>query len=66
MSGVTAPSPSLVIKLGSIARHAEELLSIHGHDLDRESIVALLNDPEVIDWMKQADRLALLPVLRNM
>ena len=56
---------SLVIKLGSIARHAEEFLEPGGHEADITAIQGLLADPEVKTWMEKADKLALLPVKRD-
>jgi hypothetical protein len=62
---VLSPSPSLLVKLGSIARHTEELLSDDGHAFDRAALNGLLTDPEVVEWMADADQMALLPVLRK-
>jgi hypothetical protein len=59
-----SPPASVLVKLGSIARHSEEMLSPGGHDFDRQAIIGLLADPEVQEWMDAADRLALLPVPR--
>lgn len=59
------PTPAVLVKLGSIARHAEELLSPGGHEFDHNAIEGLLNDSEVREWMDTADRLALLPVMRS-
>lgn len=58
------PTASTLIKLGSIARHVEELFGPGGHALDRAAIEGLLSDPEVREWMAAADALALLPVAR--
>lgn len=58
------PSTALLIKLGSLARHAEELLLPGAHEFDAEAIKSLLADSEVVEWMKAADALALLPVPR--
>lgn len=55
---------SLMVKLGSIVRHVEEMLSSDGHDFDRVAIEGLLTDPEVEEWMAKADAAALLPVRR--
>lgn len=55
---------TLTIKLGSIATHAQELLSPGGHDADAHAIEGLLADPEVKAWMDEAAGLALLPVAR--
>ena len=59
-----APPITVVIKLGSIARHVQELLGPTGHSFDKVALDGLLNDPEVVEWMTAADELALLPVLR--
>ena len=53
---------SLAAKLGSIARHAEELISPKGHAFDRTVLHQLLQDKQVTDWLKQYE--ALMPVLR--
>jgi hypothetical protein len=58
------PKPSLIVKLGSIARHVEELVGPAPHVVDKHAIEALLGDPEVVEWMKAADNMALLPVPR--
>lgn len=63
MSALT-PSPSVLVKLGSIAVHVEELLSPTGHGFDKLALDQLLKDPEVVAWLKDMDRLALLPVKR--
>jgi hypothetical protein len=58
------PPATVLIKLGSIARHVEEMLSPTGHSFDRSALDSLLADPEVREWMVAADALALLPVKR--
>ena len=47
------PSMALLCKLGSIAVHAEELLSEKGHYLDRHALQTLLNDWQVKTWIKE-------------
>lgn len=59
-----APPASVLIKLGSIARHSEESRGPNGHFLDGTAIDSLLQDPEVVEWMEAADEPALLPVKR--
>lgn len=59
------PHPRVTIKLGSLARHAEEALSGDGHHMDQVAIEGVLADPEVQAWMKAADKRALLPVKRK-
>jgi len=56
------PSLSLLVKLGSIAVHTEELMSPKGHDFDRFALATLLKDAEVVTWIKQMG--CLLPVKR--
>lgn len=58
------PPVTVLIKLGSIARHADEAASPRGHPADAAAIRSLLDDPEVREWMTAADALALLPVKR--
>jgi len=69
------PSKSLLIKLGSIAVHAEELGDMlkkgdpeslrAGLEYDKVTIQSLLTDPEVIEWRKEMDKRAFLPRKRN-
>lgn len=53
MSDPHKPSLSLLVKLGSIAVHADEMLSPTGHDFDRLALRSLLTDPEVVAWTEQ-------------
>lgn len=46
-----APCLALLVKLGSIAVHADELLSPHGHEFDRIALRDCLADPEVKAWI---------------
>lgn len=55
-----APTVTMV-KLGSIAVHAEEFLSPTGHGFDKIALQQLLDDPDVKDWLFAMDKLALLP-----
>lgn len=64
MSDPLKPSASLLVKLGSIAVHVEELLSPSGHKVDKAALDTLLRDAEVIEWRKSMDAMALLPVKR--
>lgn len=52
---------SLVIKLASLAVHVEEMFSIDGHDIDRETIRGLLNDAEVRAFLDDPKNEVLLP-----
>lgn len=58
------PSTVLLCKLGSIVVHTEEMLSSKGHHFDVATLRGCLADPEVIEWMKEMDRLALVPKKR--
>lgn len=59
------PSATLLVKLGSMVRHAEEMLDPEkGHEFDLSTFRVLLNDPEIMDWFEAMDKLALLPVKR--
>jgi hypothetical protein len=53
---------SVAVKLGSIAVHADELISQDGRELDRQVLRQLLDDPEVSSWIKSMG--CLLPVKR--
>jgi hypothetical protein len=59
-----SPSLSLLVKLGSIAVHVDEMLSSLGHNVDREAIKQLLADPEVATWIEQMTDEGMLPVQR--
>lgn len=52
MSDPLKPSVALLSKLGSIAVHTQEMLSMKGHGFDRVAILGLLDDPEVKEWVK--------------
>lgn len=58
------PDLALLIKLSSIAVHAEEYLSAGGHSFDRIVLDGLLKDPDVQAWRAAMDKLAMLPVKR--
>jgi len=59
------PSKILLIKLGSIAVHAEEMISDKGHHFDVEVLKVLLNDSDVKVWLSEMDKFALLPKTRD-
>lgn len=59
------PTPSLCAKLGSIAVHAEEILGADGHHFDRLALETVMRDPEVVEWLKQGRKLAMIPEMRN-
>jgi vacuolar-type H+-ATPase subunit C/Vma6 len=58
------PNAALLVKLGSIAVHAEEITSPNGHDFDKAALDALLANEDVIEWREAMDALGLLPVKR--
>lgn len=58
------PSPALLIKLGSIIVHMEELHSPKGHPLDKNALDSLTGDPEVREWFAAMNKMAFLPVKR--
>ena len=59
------PSMSLLVKLGSIAVHTDEMLSTSGHVFDMTVLQNALKDPEVSAWIEEMNKLALLPVKRR-
>jgi hypothetical protein len=59
------PSAAILVKLGSIVVHAEELLSPNGHEFDSEAIRSGLQDAELQEWIRGMTELAFLPVKRN-
>ena len=61
MNDPLKPGAALLVKLGSVAVHAEEFLSPKGHEFDRVALDQLLADPEVRAWLRAMDGMALLP-----
>jgi hypothetical protein len=69
MSDPFKPSGTLLVKLGSIAVHADELTdktpnALRGHAHDAATIKSLMSDPEIVQWMSEMQKLAFLPVKR--
>lgn len=62
---VLKPSPQLLIKLGSIIVHQQELNSPDGHYMDKSALDSLLEDEQVKEWMAGMDKMAFLPVKRK-
>lgn len=62
---IKQPSMQLLIKLGSLIVHYEEYISNKGHQFDKIAIDSLRQDAEVIEWMDEMDKLALLPQKRE-
>jgi hypothetical protein len=58
------PSPQLLVKLGSLIVHYEELTSPKGHPSDKAVIDSLRQSPDVEAWFEEMNRLAFLPVKR--
>lgn len=58
------PPLGVLVKVGSIARHVEEFMSLASHPLDKVALDGLLEDPEVAEWLEAMDDLGLLPVKR--
>jgi hypothetical protein len=65
MADPLKPSMGLLSKLGSLVIHAEELAGPGGHQFDSVSFNVTLGDPEVVEWMDQMRKMALLPVKRE-
>lgn len=61
---VLKPTPQLLIKLGSIIVHYQELTSVKGHYMDQAALDSLLADEDVKEWMKGMDKMAFLPKMR--
>lgn len=59
------PSVGLLVKLGSIAVHADEFTSPGGHEYDLQAMKQLLSDPEVTAWIASGTKAAMLPLKRN-
>ena len=58
------PSATLLIKLGSMVVHYEELLSSKGHAFDRLALNTLIADEEVKAWFAEMNKMAFLPIKR--
>lgn len=59
------PPASLLCKLGSIAVHADEMLSDDGHAFDRLALVSLITDPEVASWIQKMSSAQMVPQKRK-
>lgn len=59
-----SPSPSLLIKLGSVIVHQEEMMSAKGHHFDKHALETVRNDPEVVAWLSEMTKQGMLPVKR--
>lgn len=71
MTDTLKPPLTLLIKLGSIAVHADEMNDYgfnpqeHAFVFDRGAMVTLLQDPEVKEWIASMTKLAFVPQKRN-
>lgn len=65
MSDPLKPSANILIKLGSLVVHYEELNSPRGHHFDQGAIDTIMRDEELKEWFRQMNELAFLPVKRN-
>jgi hypothetical protein len=65
MRDISKPSLTLLLKIGSMVVHAEELLSPGGHAFDKAAFDALAKDPEVVEWMTDMTRLGYIPKKRT-
>ena len=65
MPNPLSPSPALLAKLGSIIVHYEEFLSPTGHGFDQAAFRVLVEDAEVMEWMKAMRKIALIPEERS-
>lgn len=57
------PSLSLLVKLGSIVVHTDEMMTPRRHAFDVITVRSLLSDPEVQEWIVAMG--PLLPVKRS-
>lgn len=65
MDDPLTPTPQVLIALGSLVVHYEELTSPGGHPNDRAAIDSIRNHPDVRAWFEQMDKMAFLPVKRD-
>lgn len=59
------PGATLLVKLASVSVHAEELMGPGGHSFDQVALVTVLNDPEVVAWVKEMTAMGFAPVKRS-
>lgn len=64
MNDPLKPSVELLIKLGSVIVHQEEMMSEKGHHFDKHALDTVRNDPEVVEWLAKMTKMAFLPVKR--
>ena len=59
------PPIGLLVKLGSIVVHVDEMLSPDGHEFDRGAVEIGMADSELKAWIAAMTKLAMLPVKRR-
>jgi len=59
------PSTRLLCKLGSIAVHVDEAIGCGGHEFDVIAIRQLVEDNEVLEWIREMGALGLVPAVRS-
>jgi len=64
MTDTLKPSVGLLVKLGSLIVHYQELNSRGGHEFDKSAIDTLENDPEVRSWLDHMTKVGFLPLKR--
>ena len=64
MTDPLSPARALLAKLGSIIVHIEEFSSPTGHGFDEAAFRVLIEDAEVMDWIKAMREFALIPEKR--
>jgi len=66
MSNPLKPDLGLLCKLGSIAVHVDEgiIAEGQGHPFDTAALESLISDQEIVDWLVEMDKLALIPKKR--
>ncbi len=59
------PTPTLLVKLGSVIVHYQEVMGPDPHEFDVAAINTLLEDPEVTEWLDGMRAGAFLPLKRG-
>lgn len=65
MNQALTPSASLLCKLGFIVVRVDELNSQMGHEFDRVALRGLLDDQEVMEWIDEMAKMAMVPKKRT-
>lgn len=64
-ASMLTPSPTLLVKLGSLIVHYQEWTSSGAHVVDRIAIDTLEAEPDVIEWIDAMNAAGMLPVKRK-